>query len=47
MVQAHDEAGFGGCTQMGECTEVCPKGIPLSTIGRLNHDFLAAARKRS
>ncbi len=46
MVAAHDEAGFGGCTNTGECTAVCPKGIPLETIGRLNRDFLTAARRR-
>jgi succinate dehydrogenase / fumarate reductase iron-sulfur subunit len=42
MVDAHDELGFGGCTNTGECTVACPKGIPLDTIGRLNHDYLAA-----
>jgi succinate dehydrogenase / fumarate reductase, iron-sulfur subunit len=47
MVTAHDEAGFGGCTNAGECTAVCPKGIPLTTIGRLNRDFLKATAKRS
>jgi len=40
MVVAADEAGFGGCTNTGECTAVCPKEIPLATIGRLNHDLL-------
>jgi succinate dehydrogenase / fumarate reductase iron-sulfur subunit len=45
MVEAHDSAGFGGCTNTGECTVVCPKEIPLETIGRLNHDFLAATRR--
>nr|WP_205863109.1 succinate dehydrogenase/fumarate reductase iron-sulfur subunit [Planosporangium thailandense] len=47
MVAAHDDAGFGGCTNIGECTASCPKGIPLTTIGRLNGDFIKAARKRS
>ncbi|MGN9911401.1 succinate dehydrogenase/fumarate reductase iron-sulfur subunit [Phytohabitans sp. LJ34] len=47
MVAAHDEAGFGGCTNTGECTAVCPKGIPLETIGQLNRDYLQAARRRS
>ncbi|MEJ3748607.1 succinate dehydrogenase/fumarate reductase iron-sulfur subunit [Actinomycetes bacterium KLBMP 9797] len=47
MVAAHDDAGFGGCTNAGECTAVCPKGIPLTAIGRLNHDFLRAARTPS
>ncbi|HEU4346812.1 MAG TPA: succinate dehydrogenase/fumarate reductase iron-sulfur subunit [Actinoplanes sp.] len=39
MIDAQDEAGFGGCTNAGECTTVCPKGIPLSLIGRLNSDY--------
>jgi succinate dehydrogenase / fumarate reductase iron-sulfur subunit len=47
MVAAHDEAGFGGCTNAGECTVVCPKGIPLTTIGRLNRDYLRAGTKRA
>jgi succinate dehydrogenase iron-sulfur subunit len=42
MVAAHDEAGFGGCTNSGACTEVCPKEIPLDVISQLNHDYLAA-----
>ncbi len=43
MVAAHDAEGFGGCTQTGACTTVCPKGIPLTTIARLNRDYLRAA----
>nr|MDT0657244.1 succinate dehydrogenase/fumarate reductase iron-sulfur subunit [Micromonospora sp. DSM 115978] len=46
MVAAHDEAGFGGCTNAGECTAVCPKGIPLTAIGRLNRDYLRASAVR-
>ncbi|MGW4462126.1 succinate dehydrogenase/fumarate reductase iron-sulfur subunit [Micromonospora sp. NPDC004704] len=46
MVAQQDAEGFGGCTNMGECTAVCPKVIPLSTIGRLNRDFLKAASTR-
>jgi succinate dehydrogenase / fumarate reductase iron-sulfur subunit len=46
MVAAQDTEGFGGCTNTGECTAVCPKGIPLTTIGRLNHDLLASLRPR-
>ena len=38
----HDEEGFGGCTNIGECTAVCPKGIPFETISRLNRDLLGA-----
>ncbi|SEG43120.1 succinate dehydrogenase subunit B [Thermomonospora echinospora] len=46
MVEAHDEAGFGGCTVTGECTVACPKGIPLDTIAQLNRDYLAATAGR-
>ncbi|MCO8276106.1 succinate dehydrogenase/fumarate reductase iron-sulfur subunit [Actinoplanes sp. TRM 88003] len=46
MLQAQDDAGFGGCTNMGECTQVCPKGIPLTLIGRLNADYRQAVRKK-
>ena len=42
MVAQHDEEGFGGCTNIGECTAVCPKGIPLDTISRLNRDLFSA-----
>jgi succinate dehydrogenase / fumarate reductase iron-sulfur subunit len=42
MVHQHDEEGFGGCTNIGECTAVCPKGIPFETISRLNRDLLGA-----
>ncbi len=42
MVNQHDEEGFGGCTNIGECTAACPKSIPLDTISRLNRDLLSA-----
>lgn len=42
MVNQHDEEGFGGCTNIGECAAVCPKGIPLDTISQLNNDLLSA-----
>lgn len=42
MVAAHDELGFGNCTNIGECTAVCPKGIPLESISRLNRDLYKA-----
>jgi succinate dehydrogenase / fumarate reductase iron-sulfur subunit len=44
MVAAQDDAGFGGCTNAGECTTACPKGIPLTLIGRLNSDYRKALR---
>ncbi|ASR36729.1 succinate dehydrogenase [Prauserella marina] len=43
MIAAHDDLGFGGCTNTGECTQVCPKGIPLETIARFNADVLSSA----
>ncbi|MFD1048820.1 succinate dehydrogenase/fumarate reductase iron-sulfur subunit, partial [Kibdelosporangium lantanae] len=43
MVRTHDDLGFGGCTNSGECTAVCPKGIPLEAIGRFNRDVLKAS----
>jgi len=46
MLQAQDDAGFGGCTNMGECTTVCPKGIPLTLIGRLNNDYRKSFGKK-
>lgn len=45
MVDQHDEEGFGNCTNLGECTAVCPKGIPLESISRLNRDLFTAVRK--
>jgi succinate dehydrogenase iron-sulfur subunit len=43
MVAAHDDAGFGGCTNTGECAAACPKEIGLDVIGKLNRDFRKAA----
>ncbi len=43
MVRAMDEAGFGGCTNIGECSAVCPKEISLDFIARLNRDLLKAS----
>ncbi len=42
MVDQHDEEGFGNCTNIGECSAVCPKGISLDTIRMLNQDLLSA-----
>ncbi len=44
MVGQHDHEGFGGCTNIGECTSACPKEIPLDVISRLNWDLHAAMR---
>jgi succinate dehydrogenase / fumarate reductase iron-sulfur subunit len=42
MVAQHDHEGFGGCTNIGECTAACPKGIPLDVISQLNKDLRRA-----
>lgn len=42
MLDQHDHEGFGGCTNIGECTAACPKEIPLDVISSLNRDFLGA-----
>lgn len=39
MLTQHDDEGFGGCTNIGECAAVCPAGVPLDTISQLNHDL--------
>ena len=44
MVAQHDHEGFGGCTNIGECTAACPKEIPLDVISRLNWDLHQAMR---
>jgi succinate dehydrogenase / fumarate reductase iron-sulfur subunit len=44
MVAQHDHEGFGGCTNIGECTAACPKEIPLDVIAQMNRDLLTALR---
>ena len=43
LVEAMDAEGFGGCTNTGECTVACPKGIPMASIATLNREFLRAS----
>ena len=43
MIAAHDEAGFGNCTNHGACQNACPKEISVDFIARLNRDMLRAA----
>jgi succinate dehydrogenase / fumarate reductase, iron-sulfur subunit len=42
MVLVHDDEGFGNCTNHGACQEVCPKGISVDYISRLNRDLVQA-----
>ncbi len=43
MVAQMDEEGFGNCTNFRECEAVCPKGISIRNIARLNREFLKAS----
>lgn len=42
MVDQMDAEDFGHCTNFGECTVACPKGIPLDVISQMNADLLKA-----
>jgi succinate dehydrogenase / fumarate reductase iron-sulfur subunit len=42
MVEAMEREGFGYCTNYAECQAVCPKGISIDFIGRMNRDYLKA-----
>ena len=42
MVAAMDAAGFGNCTNEGECSAACPKRIDMKNITRLFHEYLRA-----
>lgn len=44
MVSQHDHEGFGGCTNIGQCTSACPKEIPLDVISQLNKDLRTSMR---
>jgi succinate dehydrogenase / fumarate reductase iron-sulfur subunit len=43
MVERMDAEGFGSCSNEGECEAVCPKEIRITTIARMNREYLRAA----
>ncbi len=43
MVATMDKEGFGNCTNERECEAVCPKGISISNIARMNREFVKAS----
>ena len=43
MVEAMEEAGFGACSNHGECMAACPKEISIDFIAQLNRDYMEAA----
>ena len=46
MVSQMNMEAFGNCTNIGECTGVCPKEIPLEVIATMNRDYLLASCKK-
>ncbi|MBN2528572.1 MAG: succinate dehydrogenase/fumarate reductase iron-sulfur subunit [Deltaproteobacteria bacterium] len=46
MVRAMEDAGFGACTNHGECEAACPKEISMNNIARLNREFIGASVKK-
>ncbi len=43
MVAQMDKEGFGACTNTGACEAVCPKGISLSNIAKMNSEYIYAS----
>ena len=39
MIAAHDDEGFGSCTNTSECEAACPAEISVSHIARLNREY--------
>lgn len=42
MVARMDAEGFGNCTNHKECEAVCPKGISIRNIARMNKEYYLA-----
>lgn len=47
MIAQMDKEGFGSCTNLGACEAVCPKGISLSNIAKMNREYLTATLSSS
>ena len=43
MVHEMERLDFGSCSNHGECETVCPKGISIDFIARLNREFMKAS----
>jgi len=46
MVTAMEDAGFGSCTNHGECEATCPKEVSMDFIAFLNRDLMKSAIKK-
>ncbi len=40
MLRTMDYLGFGNCTNEKYCEDACPKGIKISSIGRMNREYI-------
>ena len=43
MIATMDAAGFGSCTNHGECEAACPKEISMDFLSRMNRDLMRAS----
>jgi succinate dehydrogenase / fumarate reductase iron-sulfur subunit len=46
MISTMEQAGFGSCTNHGECEATCPKNVSLDFIARMNRDLMLACLKK-
>jgi len=42
LTEAMEQCGFGNCSNHYECQAVCPKGISVKFIARMNREFIKA-----
>lgn len=47
MVAAMEQAGFGSCTNHGECEATCPKEVSMDFIAKLNRELIRASLIKS
>ena len=45
MITQMDKEGFGHCTNIGACSNSCPKGISLDVIAQMNRDYYMSQLK--
>jgi len=45
MTKAMVKEGFGNCSNHYECHSVCPKGIKVQFIAKLNREFIKPQAK--
>jgi len=46
MLAQTDKEGFGGCSNTRACEAVCPKGISMESIARMNWEFVKSRLQR-